>query len=105
METNKDKLLKDFFSENRKEIDDFGFSQRVIRKLPIQTDSSWIIWLFAAVGFSLALLLGFQTGLIEYTFRIIQIIPPIFSLIGFGCFSVIGCIIALLQQNRIYRLI
>jgi len=105
METNNDKLLKDFFSENKKEIADFGFSQRVMRKLPKQTDRSWIVWLFAGIGFAFALLLGLQTGLVQYTFRIIQIIPQIFIIIGVGCFSVISCIIVLFQQKRIYRFI
>ena len=35
METNdKDKLLKDFFSEHKLEIADNGFTQRVMRRLP-----------------------------------------------------------------------
>lgn len=34
METTDDKLLKQFFSDNRKEIKDNGFSRRVMRHLP-----------------------------------------------------------------------
>jgi len=105
METNNDKLLKDFFSGNKKEIVDFGFSQRVMRKLPEVTDHSWIVWIFGAIGMVLTLLLGFQIGVIQYTFCIIQIIPQIFIIIGVGCFSVITCIIVLFQQKRIYRFI
>ena len=31
---NNDELLNQFFKDNKKEIEDFGFSRRVIRKLP-----------------------------------------------------------------------
>lgn len=34
METTDDKLLQQFFSDNRKEIKDNGFSRRVMRHLP-----------------------------------------------------------------------
>ena len=33
METD-DKLIRDFFNENRQEVPDRGFSRRVMRKLP-----------------------------------------------------------------------
>lgn len=98
-------MLKDFFGENKKEIADFGFSQRVMRKLPIQTDRSWIIWLFAGIGIVLTLLLGLYTGLIQYTFLLIQIIPQLFILIGVVGFSVIGGTVVLLGQKKTYRII
>lgn len=98
-------MLKNFFSEHKKEITDFGFSQRVMRKLPEQTDRSWIVWLFAGIGFVLALLIGLQTGLIQYAFRLIQIIPQLFILIGTLAFSLIACGTALMTQNKRYRII
>jgi fatty acid desaturase len=103
METNNDNMLKDFFSENKKEIADFGFSQRVMRKLPEQRDRSWIMWLFAAVGIVLTLLLGLYTGVVQYLFLLVQVIPQIFILIGVAAFSLIGGIGILLSQARSYR--
>jgi hypothetical protein len=105
METNNDMMLKDFFSGQKKEIADFGFSQRVIRNLPEQTDRSWIVGLFAGIGFALALYIGFQTGLIQYAFRLIQIIPQLFILIGALGSSVIMGAAVILMQNRRYRII
>lgn len=105
METNNDKMLKEFFGEQKKEIADFGFSQRVMRKLPEQTDRSWIVGLFAGIGFALALFLGLQTGLIQYVFRLVQIIPQLFIFIGVLGFSVILGGAVILTQNRRYRVI
>lgn len=104
METN-DKMLKDFFGENKKEIADFGFTQRVMRKLPEQRDRSWIMWLFAGIGIVLTLLLGLYTGVVQYLFLYLQIIPQIFILIGVLAFSLIGGIGVLLAQTRNYRTI
>jgi hypothetical protein len=77
METN-DEMLKQFFGEQKKEIDDFGFTHRVMRKLPSVTDRSWIVWLMAALGMTLTVGLGMATGLIPYIFRILQIIPQLY---------------------------
>jgi hypothetical protein len=105
METNSDNMLRDFFSENKKEIADFGFSQRVMRKLPEQADRSWIMWLFAGIGIVLTLLLGLYTGLIQYAFLLVQIIPQLYILIGVISFSVVGGTVVLLGQKKSYRII
>ena len=104
MEKN-DNMLKDFFSENKKEIADFGFSQRVMRKLPEQRDRSWVMWLFAGIGIALTLLLGLSTGLIQYLFLYLQIIPQLYILIGVIGFSIVGGTAILLAQNKNYRVI
>lgn len=105
METNNDKLLKDFFSENKKEIVDFGFSQRVMRKLPEVTDHSWIVWIFGAIGVMLTILLGFQIGIIQYILLLLHIIPQIFIFIGTFSLSVISAAIVLIAQNKHLKLI
>jgi len=105
MEINNDKLLKDFFGENKKEIADFGFSQRVMRKLPETTDHSWIVWIFGAIGMVLTFLAGLQIGVIQYLFRLFQIIPQIYIIVGVFGFSVVIGIAVLLNQNRNYRII
>jgi O-antigen/teichoic acid export membrane protein len=104
METN-DQMLKDFFSENKKEIADFGFSQRVMRKLPEQRDRSWIVWLFTSIGIALTLLVGMYSGIIPYLFRYVQIIPKEFILIGAFAFSLVSIVTVLFGQSRRYRAI
>lgn len=98
-------MLKDFFSENKKEIADFGFSQRVMRKLPVQADCSWIMWMFTGIGIVLTLLLGLYTGLIQYAFLFVQIIPQLYILIGVIGFSIVGGAAVLLGQKKNYRVI
>ncbi len=44
MMKNEDKLLKDFFDSKRQEIEDNGFSARVMRKLPIRRQRIVQIW-------------------------------------------------------------
>ena len=41
----KDELLGQFFKENKKEIEDFGFSRRVIRKLPGRENKIANLWI------------------------------------------------------------
>lgn len=60
METNHDdQMIRNFFQENKKEIDDKFFTKRVIQKLPARKKNyEWIIVLFTAIGTLLAGLLG-----------------------------------------------
>jgi len=99
METN-DQMLKQFFGEQKKEIDDFGFTHRVMRKLPDQTDRSWIVWLMAGLGVTLTLLLGMTTGLIPYIFRILQIIPQLIIAGSVCTLALIIGIAAIVAHNR-----
>lgn len=43
-ENNNDKLLRDFFAENKQEIADNGFSRRVMRRLPDRSYRLTRIW-------------------------------------------------------------
>lgn len=102
METN-DQMLKQFFGEQKKEIDDFGFTHRVMRKLPDQTDRSWIVWLMAGLGAALTLLLGIFSGFIPYLFRIMQILPQLYIVaIVFGS-SLVVAMLVLIRQSKTYR--
>lgn len=55
MMENDDKLLKQFFAENKHEVEDNGFSHRVMQRLPRSGSRFAQIWTFC--GFSLALML------------------------------------------------
>ena len=89
METN-DKLLKDFFSQNKQEIADNGFTRRVMRKLTEQADRSWIVWVFAAIGMAISIYLGIYSGLIEQIMLVFRQVPIYYLLGGIFCFPLVG---------------
>lgn len=47
---NDNQILKDFFSENKKEIADSGFSRKVMYKIPEKKRIQWIVPVFAFIG-------------------------------------------------------
>jgi len=98
--TNENKMLKDFFGENKLEIPDNGFTQRVIRKLPEQTNRSWIVWLFAAIGMAISLLLGINSGLIQSLLIGMEHIPIYYLLAVVFCFPLVGSIGIYYTQNK-----
>jgi len=99
METN-DKILNDFFNQHKKEIDDNGFSERVVRKLPEQQDKSWIVWAFAAIGTAISIYLGISLGLIEHVFRVLVHIPIYYFLICIFTFPLVGTAGYYLAQDK-----
>ena len=63
MMENDDRLLKQFFADNKQEIEDNGFSRRVMRRLPARSNRLAQLW--SAFCFTLAAVLfvtldGFQ---------------------------------------------
>jgi hypothetical protein len=99
METT-DKLLKDFFSQNKKEIADNGFTRRVMRKLPEQADRSWIVWVFAAIGMAISIYLGIYSGLIEQIMLVFRQVPIYYLLGGIFCFPLVGTAGFYFAQDR-----
>jgi len=95
-----DKLLKDFFSQNKKEIADNGFTRRVMRKLPEQADRSWIVWVFAAIGMAISIYLGIYSGLIEQIMLVFRQVPIYYLLGGIFCFPLVGTAGFYFAQNR-----
>lgn len=69
METD-DKLIRDFFNENRQEVPDRGFSRRVMRKLPQRRNLVFKICgiVIALFAFALFIAYGGLLGII-YLFR------------------------------------
>ncbi|HEY5589975.1 MAG TPA: DUF5056 domain-containing protein [Paludibacter sp.] len=101
METTKtDKMLKDFFSERKQEIADNGFTQRVIRKLPEQTDRGWIVWIFTAIGMAISIYLGINSGLIQNILMYMEHISIYYLLAGIFCFPLVGSIGMYFAHNR-----
>lgn len=99
MDTN-DKLLKDFFSANKQEIIDNGFSQRVMRKLPEQADRSWIVWVFACIGISLTFFIGIENGAFKDVLHFAQNIPIYYVLGGVFLFPIVGSVGACFLQGK-----
>ena len=105
METN-DKMLKDFFSENKKEITDNGFTQGVMHKLPETDDRSWIVWIFAAIGMAISIYFGLTSGLLEHAFSLLfKSVPYYYLLAGIACFPLLGTAGYYLVQNKNYQVI
>jgi hypothetical protein len=101
METNNnDKMLKDFFSEGKKEIADNGFTQRVMRNLPEQPDKNWIVGVFAVIGMLLTMAFGFYTGSLQLLLAYFHQIPIYYFLAAIFCFPLIGLISLYALQNK-----
>lgn len=54
-ENDNDKLLRDFFAENNREIADNGFSRRVMRRLPDRSHRLTRIWSAFVMAFAAVL--------------------------------------------------
>jgi hypothetical protein len=99
METN-DKLLNDFFSQNKKEIADNGFTGRVMRKLPETVDRGWIVWVFAAIGMAISLYLGITSGFFEHIMLLTERVSIYYILGGIFCFPLLGTAGFYFAQNK-----
>ena len=104
METN-DKLLKDFFSENKKEIADNGFTNRVMRKLPETTDRGWIVWVFTAIGMAFSLYLLLNSTVLEQLMLVFRHISIYYILGTVFFFPLVGIAGFYLAQNKNYQMI
>lgn len=95
-----DKLLKNFFGEHKQEVQDNGFTQRVMRKLPEQADRSWIVWCFALVGMLLSLMLGFSSGSIQTAITYLLQLPVYYFVGVVFCFPLISTAGLLIAEYR-----
>lgn len=57
-ETDNDKLLRDFFAENKREIEDNGFSRRVMKRLPHRSERAARLWSALVLVVSTGLFVG-----------------------------------------------
>lgn len=75
---NNDKILKDFFAENKKEITDNGFSHNVMRNLPEKKHSIWIVPVFGLIGFYIALFLSNTKEMLLKIYLLVEKINPLY---------------------------
>lgn len=82
MENREDKLMTDLFGKNKVEIEDNGFSRRVMNRLPEKKkNTNWIVPLFTIIGIVISMLVIDIREIINQIFnRIIEI--PIYYLLG-----------------------
>jgi len=106
METkDKDKLLKDFFSSYKQEIEDNGFTSRVMQRLPEHADRGWIVWIFAAIGMAITFYIGIQSGFVEQLLVFLKHVPVYYIIGGVFCFPLVGTAGFYFSQTKNYHTI
>lgn len=95
-----DELLNQFFKENKKEIEDFGFSRRVIRRLPGHEKMLVNLWigfcsLVATVLFFMfdglhALMSLFEQLTVAFMSSKIMTTDPLYLLLALGVLITVG---------------
>ena len=99
---NEDEMLKKFFSNNKIEIADNGFSRKVMQKIPQEQSKQWIVWVFTMVGISLTSYLTITTGLVNNTVTLLFAgISEYYFLIAVFCFPLITLLVFVLQKKCI----
>lgn len=91
--------LKSFFEENKIEISNNGFSEKVMKQLPENNDRKWIVWMFAALGLSISLLLGFNMGVFSNVCFFIQHLSIFHIAIAVFIFPLISIIAICSRQS------
>ena len=100
---NDELLLKSFFDENKTEIADNGFSKKVLKQIPETPNHEWIVWVFAAFGAAISLLLGYYTGVFATTLTYIQQIPFYYLAGIVFCFPLVAMLAVCSQQKCRFR--
>jgi hypothetical protein len=85
-----DKMLKIIFQEQKSEIADNGFTNRVISHLPETNSREWIVWLFAALGLSITLFWCLTSGCLQSAMITLHQVPLYYFLIGICAFPMLG---------------
>lgn len=101
---NDDLLLKSFFNENKEEIADNGFSKQVLKQIPETPNYEWVVWLFAAIGVAISLLLGYYSGLFAMALTHLRQIP-FYYLVGIVfCFPLMTMLAVCSKQNCRFKI-
>ena len=97
---NEDEMLKRFFSNNKTEIADNGFSKKVMQKIPYEQSKEWIVWVFAMIGIALASYFAISTGLVNSLLMLFTGISVYYLLIAVFCFPLVTFLVLFLQKNK-----
>lgn len=107
METKYDnRMIRHFFQENKKEIEDNYFTKKVMQRLPEKKKNyDWIIVLCTALGTLIAGLLGWDTQLPAITISIPSHTTLYYLLGGIFAFPLVILLIYELLNNKRISLI
>ena len=99
---NKD-MISAFFAENKQNISDNGFSNKVLARLPETNDKQWIVMIMAALGTSITIVLGYYSGLFNLICNYLQQVSPFVLLGAFVSFPLVSLFVVL-NQRRVFAL-
>ena len=105
MESKDDKILKDFFGENKQVIADNGFSDRVMRQLPKnQRYADWIVTVFTLVGMAITLLLVDVREVIKIIFTFLSGVSYYYIAGAFMLFPLIALVVLFcVEKEKIFE--
>ena len=103
MEMNNNDMLKSFFDENKREIANNGFSNRVLKQIPETPNRDWIVWVFAAIGISISILSGYYSGFFSTIYSFILHIPVYYFPIAVFCFPLVAILAICSQRSCRFR--
>jgi len=105
METNNDKIFRNFFSEHKQDIADDGFSEKVMTHLPERgRKTEWIIPVFTLIGMLITLALVNVREMIYQIFGLLSEIP-LYYLIGTFMLFPIVALLVMFYLNREHQLV
>ncbi|MDD3079800.1 MAG: DUF5056 domain-containing protein [Paludibacter sp.] len=84
MKDKKDLLVKRFLEENKKEVADNGFTDKVMQEISDEKDRTWIVLFLGAAGVALSILFCIYSGLLNQILLQVEHIP--FYYYGFAVF-------------------
>lgn len=102
MENRDDQILKDFFEINKKEIEDFGFSNRVMSRLPKKREkkTGWIVPVFSTIGLLISFLLVDFRALTLEILSIVSNTPIYYFTGGIMAFPIVFLIFYLIMDKK-----
>ena len=101
MENSEDKLLKEFFEKNKVEIQDKGFSTRLMHKLPEkERNTGWIVPMFTLIGIIISMFLVDIWGVIYKLYEIFVGIPLIYMMAGIMFFPIVILFLYLYRESE-----
>lgn len=94
---NDEEQIREFFANNKLDVADNGFSNKVMRQLSDKKDYTWIVGIFAAFGIAISLFLILKLGLISQVYNHFINIHMLYVVLFMFCFPIVTVLIYCLQ--------